>query len=119
MGLGRQAKTITPRQESLVLQYLTTTRHPERDAVAFLFSVKAGFRAKEIASVTWGMVMGADGKIANEVALENRASKGRNGGRQVPLHKSMRNALKALHAARGDRAKLEHRYRAGDIRKPT
>jgi integrase len=39
-----------------MLAYLSTTRHPERNRVIFLMSVKAGLRAKEIAKLTWWMM---------------------------------------------------------------
>jgi integrase/recombinase XerD len=98
---GKQAKILTPVQERAVLRHLDTTRYPERDAVMFLLSVKAGLRAKEIAALTWAMVTDADGQIAEMLALENRASKGRRGGRTIPLHPTLSAALWALHTTRG------------------
>lgn len=50
-----------------------------------LLSVKAGLRAKEIASLTWAMVTDADGDIGSSIHLTNEASKG-NGGRVIPLN---------------------------------
>ena len=47
----------------------------------FLLSMKAGLRAKEIASLTWAMVTDATGQIAEAIQLQNRASKGTTGGR--------------------------------------
>ena len=41
------------------------------------------------------MVTDAEGKVADVIALENRASKGRNGGRTVPLNRELRAALEA------------------------
>ena len=41
----------------------------------FLFSIRAGLRAKEIASITWSMVTNSEGEIADVIALENRAAK--------------------------------------------
>jgi integrase len=61
MGLGKQAKTLTKGQVEAVLGYLATTRWPTRNRVIFLFSMKAGLRAKEIASLTWRMVTDARG----------------------------------------------------------
>ena len=60
MGIGKQAKILSKGQVDAVLSYLTTTRHPERDRVTFLLSLKAGLRAKEIASLQWSMVTDAD-----------------------------------------------------------
>jgi len=49
---GKQAKIVSPTQERAMLGYLVTTRYPARDRVMFLFSMKAGPRAKEIAALT-------------------------------------------------------------------
>ena len=102
MPYGKQAKMLTPKQETAVLTYLQTRRYPVRDRVIFLLSVKAGLRAKEIAAVTWGMMTDADGQVAEVLALPNRASKGRRGGRLIPLNSLLRAALVALHQHQGD-----------------
>src|SRR2546425_388209 len=56
---GKQAKIVSPTQERAILGYLVTTRYPARDRVMFLLSMKAGLRAKEMASLTWAMVTSA------------------------------------------------------------
>ncbi len=104
MALGKQAKIISPAQERAILSHLATTRYPERDTVTFLLSIKAGLRAKEVAALTWAMVMGADGDVGDAIALVDRAAKGRRGGRTIPLNPELRAALVALHALRGDLA---------------
>jgi len=70
----------------------------------FLFSLKAGLRAKEIASITWSMVTDAEGEIADVIALENRAAKGKS-GRIIPIHPDLRAALVALHRERGEKVR--------------
>lgn len=75
MSLGRQAKVLTKGQIEAVLAYLGKTRHPKRNRVIFLLSVKAGLRAKEIALLTWEMITDADGKIGKAIHLQDRASK--------------------------------------------
>jgi integrase len=95
MALTKQAKTLSTAQASAVLAYLATTRHPLRNRVIFLLSIRAGLRAKEIASLTWAMVTTSDGIIAAEIALRNDASKGRSGGRVIPLNKELRSSLQA------------------------
>ena len=55
MGLGKQAKTLNKGQVEAMLAYLSKTRHPERNRLIFLLSIKAGLRAKEIARLTWWM----------------------------------------------------------------
>ena len=63
----------------------------------FLLSVKAGLRAKEIASLTWAMVTDAEGTLSNTISLTDIASKGR-GGRVIPINKDLRASLVALKA---------------------
>jgi len=67
-----------------------------------LLSVKAGLRAKEIALATWGMVTDAEGNVGDALHLSNGASKGKRGGRTVPLNNELREALVALKATRND-----------------
>jgi integrase/recombinase XerC len=105
LALGKQAKILSDKQVRSVLGELETRRYPLRDRVMFLFSVKAGLRAIEIASVTWGMVTDAEGEIGDVIALQNRASKGRRGGRNIPIHPDLRAALKALQQKRGETAR--------------
>ena len=97
MSLGKQAKTLTKPQIDAVLGFLAKTRHPIRDRVIFLLSVKAGLRAKEIASLTWAMVTDAEGALTDAISLTDIASKGR-GGRVIPINKELRAALAALKA---------------------
>src|SRR5215470_6672172 len=100
MMQGKQAKIVSPTQERAILGYLATTRYPARDQVMFLLSMKAGLRAKEMASLTWAMVTDAAGQVAEVLHVPNRASKGKTGGRTIPLHPD-------LQAARGDMATPE------------
>ena len=102
MPHSKQAKMLTPKQETAVLTYLQTLRYPVRDRVMFLLSMKAGLRAKEIACLTWSMVTDADGQVAEVLALPNTASKGGGGGRLIPLNLTLHAALVALHQLRGD-----------------
>src|ERR1700680_4068141 len=92
MGLGKQAKTLSKGQAEAVLGYLAKTRWPTRNRVIFLLSIKAGLRAKEIASLSWRMVTDAGGQIGQAIRLENRASKGQR-GRAIPMNEEVRAAL--------------------------
>jgi len=97
MGLAKQAKTLSDKQIKLVLLHLTTTRHPTRNRVIFLLSVKSGFRAKEIASLKWKMLMNSDGKMMNEIHLTNTASKGKSSGHVITIHKELKKSLIELY----------------------
>jgi integrase/recombinase XerD len=107
MLLGKQAKTISDKQIRAVLAELDTRRYPARDRVMFLLSLRAGLRAKEVASVTWGMVTDAEGEVTDVIALQNRASKGKGGGRVIPTHPALKAALITLHQERGERARSD------------
>jgi integrase/recombinase XerC len=104
MPLGKQAKVVSDKQVRAILAELDSRRYPLRDRVIFLFSLKAGLRAKEIASVTWGMLTDAEGEVADVIALEDRASKGKS-GRVIPMHPDLKAALIALHRERGDKVR--------------
>jgi integrase/recombinase XerC len=105
MALGKQAKIISDKQVRAVLAEIDARRYPLRDRVMFLLSTKAGLRAVEIASITWAMVTDAEGEIGDVIALQNRASKGRGGGRIIPVHPDLKTALVALHKVRGVKAR--------------
>ena len=90
---GKQAKIVSPTQERAILGFLDTTRYPRRDRVLFLLSMKAGLRAKEIASLTWAMVTDAAGQVGEAIHVPNRASKGKTGGRTIPMHPDLQAAL--------------------------
>jgi integrase len=93
--LQRQAKTLRPGQIQATLDLIARTRHPVRNRVIFLLSVRAGLRAKEIANLEWGMVTDAEGTIAPAIRLQDRASKGRSGG-AIPMAVELRRSLEAL-----------------------
>ena len=92
---GKQAKTLTDQQAKAVLAAVQATKHPTRNRVMVLLSLKAGLRSKEIAALTWGMVTDAQGNLADRIQLPDRASKGR-GGRTIPLHRELVTALADL-----------------------
>ena len=104
---GKQPKIVSPTQEWAILGYLATARYPARDRVMFLLSIKAGLRAKEMASLTWAMVTDAAGQVAEVIHVPNRASKGTTGGRTIPLHSDLQAALVTLQTERGDMATPE------------
>ena len=72
-GLTKHAKTINPRMVIATLHYLDGTRHPVRNKLIFLLSVKMGLRAKEIANLTWSMVLDAEGNFTDTLTLDNAA----------------------------------------------
>jgi integrase len=100
MGQGKQAKILTDAQVRAALSACDGHRYPLRDRVMVLLSVRAGLRAKEIARLKWRMVTDAEGEVGDALHLGNKSSKGRNGGRTIPLHAELRAALLALKETR-------------------
>jgi integrase len=99
MALGKQAKTLSKGQIDALLGYVAQTRHPIRNRVIVLLSVRAGLRAKEIASLTWDMVTDSEGLIGTAIHLQDRASKGRS-GRIIPMNSQLRMVLQELKEGR-------------------
>jgi integrase/recombinase XerD len=58
-----------------------------------LLSFKAGLRACEIAGLTWRMVTDAEGVLVDTISLTNDVAKGAAGGRHIPMHKDIKEAL--------------------------
>lgn len=105
-GRFRDSDVLRHIFERVVLACITAgliigrTRHPVRNKAILLLSVRAGLRAKEIASLTWDMLTDAEGHLATQLHLRDAASKGKS-GRVVPLNKELKAALAALYAQRG------------------
>ena len=107
MPLTKQAKTMNMTMERSILTHLETTRHPLRNRVMLLLSVKAGLRAKEIAQLKWSMITDAEGNLGEALHLVNTVAKGRHGGRVIPFNKDLRAALAVLKTETGERVRPE------------
>lgn len=92
---GRQAKTVVPMQQDMLLQHVRQRRDALRARVIVLLSFRAGLRACEIARVEWPMLLDSTGAVAHSIELENRVAK-MGSGRRIPIHPELRAALKAL-----------------------
>jgi integrase len=90
---GRQAKILGDEHVHGLLGYAAITRHPVRNAVIVLLSVKAGLRAGEIANLSWDMVLAPTGEIGSVIELRNWAAK-KGSGRMIPMHADLRAALR-------------------------
>ncbi|MBN9564944.1 MAG: site-specific integrase [Alphaproteobacteria bacterium] len=90
--IGRQAKVLRTKDMERILYHVSALTYPERNMVMVLLSFKAGLRAKEIAELTWAMVLDPDGNISNHIHLPSSASKGKS-GRIIPLHPQLKDAL--------------------------
>lgn len=92
---GKQAKVLNQRDVQRMLSAIRRNRHPARDRVIVLLSVKAGLRAGEIAGLTWPMILDSQGRIGSTIELQNFAAK--NGsGRRIPMHPLLAKSLSTL-----------------------
>ena len=89
---GKQAKTLSTDHIDDLLFFAERTRHPLRNRLVVLLSVKAGLRAAEIAKLTWDMVLDPTGEVGRTLVLQDKIAKKR-GGRSIPLHADLREAL--------------------------
>jgi integrase/recombinase XerD len=92
---GRQAKILSKDSCDNLLVFASTTRHPLRDRLIVLLSVKAGLRAAEIANLTWEMVLTPAADIGPAIELHDCAAK-KSGGRLIPIHPDLGEALRDL-----------------------
>ncbi|MBN8959246.1 MAG: site-specific integrase [Rhizobiales bacterium] len=91
----RRAKILSDAEIDALRVFAWNSRKPLRNDVMVLLSVKAGLRAKEIAALTWCMVLGAGGEVGAAIELSDAAVKGGR-GRVVPTHPDLVVALHAL-----------------------
>src|SRR5437016_11763398 len=92
---GRQAKTLSSADVNDLLVFASCTRNPLRNRVIVLLSAKAGLRAREIANLTWDMVLGPTSQIGGIIELRDHAAK-KGTGRMIPVHRDLRSALADL-----------------------
>jgi len=99
-GLGKQAKVLTDAQLKRALEYVSTeTRFPERNVAILNLSFRAGLRAKEIALLTWESVIDIEGVVGGkdqELDVRNVTSKGKHGGRRIPMNSELKKSLEVL-----------------------
>ena len=91
----KQAKVMAPGEQRRLLSVAGRGRLPERDRVMVLLAVRAGLRAREVAYLTWGMVLDPSGNVAAVIEVRDGIAK-RGAGRRVPMHPQLRQALIAL-----------------------
>src|SRR3954453_18983139 len=89
---GKQAKTLSTDHIDDLLFFAARSRHPLRNRLIVLLSVKAGLRAAEIAKLSWDMVVDPSGAVGRALAVRDQIAKKR-GGRSIPLHLDLREAL--------------------------
>jgi integrase len=89
---GKQAKTLSIDHIDDLLFFAERSRHPLRNRLIVLLSVKAGLRAAEIAKLTWPMLLDPSGEVGSTLEVRDEIAKKR-GGRSIPIHPQLRQAL--------------------------
>jgi integrase len=92
---GKQAKILSADHVDDLFFFAERSRHPDRNRLIVMLSVKAGLRAAEIAKLTWDMVLGAGGEISTVLELQDYAAK-KGSGRSIPLHEDLRRELSVV-----------------------
>jgi integrase/recombinase XerD len=89
-----QASVLTDTEIRRVFRIIETTRHADRNRLAFVLSVYAGLRVGEIAALTIGDVATQSGEARREIKLGAHQTKGSK-GRTVVLSKRVRSEIDA------------------------
>ncbi|MBR0875352.1 site-specific integrase [Bradyrhizobium tropiciagri] len=89
---GKQAKTLSTDHIDDLLFFAERSRHPLRNRLIVLLSVKAGLRAAEIAKLTWAMLLDPSGEVGSTLEVRDEIAKKRS-GRSIPIHPELRQAL--------------------------
>ena len=94
-----QASVLTDTEIRRVFRIIETTRHAERNRLAFTLSIYAGLRVGEIAALTVNDVATAESRVRREIKLGAHQTKGSK-GRTVVLANRVRKEIEAYLKAR-------------------
>jgi integrase/recombinase XerD len=89
-----QASVLSDNDIRRVFRIIETTRHADRNRVAFVLSVYAGMRVGEIAALNIGDVINQHGEVRSEIKLRAHQTKGSK-GRTVILSGRVRREMGA------------------------
>jgi integrase/recombinase XerD len=113
--LKKRAKILSKEQVIALLSYVSRLRHPTRNKVLILLSVRAGLRAGEIAALSWPMVLDATGQVAGHMELRDHACKMLS-GRIIPLNRHLKAALTEWRAISDGQGPVIKSERGGHMR---
>jgi integrase/recombinase XerD len=90
--MPKQARTLNERELQRLLDYVVTTKNPQRNRALLLLTHFAGMRIGEVAAVRVCDVLASDGTIRDEIYLSASQTKGKY-NRTVLLNERMRAEL--------------------------
>jgi integrase len=111
---GKQAKILSNQAVEDLLFFAETTRHPDRNRVIVLLSLKAGLRAAEIANLTWDMVQTPSGEIGPTIELRDEVAK-MGHGRRIPIQTDLGDALMAWRLRSDNTGSIVRSERGGQM----
>lgn len=112
---GKQAKILSTDHIDDLLFFAEHARHPDRNRLIVLLSIKAGLRAGEIAKLTWDMVLGASGEVGALLELRDHAAK-MGSGRTIPLHADLQLAFSSLRQSSPNSGPVVRSERGGPMK---
>jgi integrase/recombinase XerD len=105
--LSRHARTLSKKQQQMVLAYLSTSRHPVRNRVIAMLSYYGGLRAVEIQRLKFRSILTSDYEVSDSLEIYNATAKGSRGGRAIPMHPDLKAELELLYAEQRDSVSLD------------
>lgn len=98
--MRQPARVLASADVRRVLLHVDGTRHPLRNRVLVLLSIKACLRAGEMAQLDWTMVLKPNGRLADHIRIHHSIAK-YGSGRLVPIAPLLADALRELHRSEG------------------
>ena len=112
-----QARVLTGKELNLLLLFVQTKKHSERDRAMVLMTHLAGMRVKEVASTRIIDVLANDGSIKKEIRLTAEQTKGKH-ARTIVLSEKLRKELLSYLQVRFDSKQLITVTITADMNKP-
>jgi integrase len=97
MSLTKQSKVLTKDQISTMATFLINKRNGLRNQTIFYLSVLSGLRSKEISHLSFKHILTPTNEVSDHINLTNDSSKGKNGGRIIPIHPQLKKNLIQIH----------------------
>jgi len=112
-----QARVLTDKELNLLLLFIKTRKHSERNRAMLLMTHYAGMRVGEVAAVKVGDVIAVDGSVKPDMRLTAEQTKGRH-ARTVVLSDSIRKELLHYLQARFETKQLIAITTTAEMKKP-